>query len=108
MYMCCINHGSKLPQNSYDARYLVERLDVGSGAALAHSFVKNPLRKAKSSIAVIAHKLDDKVPEPAMISIVYLHQPHSQRYSQSFPWTLWTRRQLLRRVSCICADVNLK
>ena len=48
-------------QNSYDARYLVERLDVGSGAALAHSFVKNPLRKAKSSIAVIAHKLDDKV-----------------------------------------------
>ena len=48
-------------QNSYDARYLVERLDVGSGAALAHSFKKNPLRKAKSSIAVIAHKLDDKV-----------------------------------------------
>lgn len=36
-------------------------MDVGSGAALAHSFVKNPLRKAKSSIAVIAHKLDDKV-----------------------------------------------
>ena len=50
-----------LAQNSYDARYLVERLDVGSGAALAHSFKKNPLRKAKSSIAVIAHKLDDKV-----------------------------------------------
>ena len=56
-----------LPQNSYDARYLVERLDVGSGAALAHSFVKNPLRKAKSSIAVIAHKLDDKVPDPAYL-----------------------------------------
>jgi hypothetical protein len=50
-------------QNTYDARYLVERLDVGSGAALAHSFKRNPLRKAKSSIAVIAHKLDDKVLE---------------------------------------------
>ena len=52
---------SDAAQNTYDARYLVERLDVGSGAALAHSFKRNPLRKAKSSIAVIAHKLDDKV-----------------------------------------------
>ena len=64
-------------QNSYGAKYLSDKLDIGTGSA-AYGVKRNPLLRAKSSIASIAHKMDDMVRCAAGSP-----RPHSLRRAQS-------------------------
>lgn len=67
-----------VPQNSFNSRYLAEKLDIGSGAALAYGVKRNPLLRAKSSIASIAHKIDDMVRQSTGLRVqgLVLHRSH--------------------------------
>ena len=50
-----------LQSNSYNSCYLADKLEIGNSAAMAYGVKRNPLLRAKSSIASITHKMDDLV-----------------------------------------------
>lgn len=50
-----------LQSNSYNSRYLADKLEIGNSAAMAYGLKRNPLLRARSSLASIAHKFDDMV-----------------------------------------------
>ena len=52
---------SWLQSNSYNSRYLADKLEIGNSAAMAYGVKRNPLLRARSSLASKLHKIDDMV-----------------------------------------------